>query len=307
MSYTYQRLSEDNLADFHTLYNEVFKKKATLQYLQKKYNTEYTGLKYVGYLAYDEETPIAFYGGLPQLFSINGRVIKAVHACDSITLPRYHRKGLHTNLALRSYQLMKKSDVKFVYAMHSYNTLRATKKLGWKLGESMVRYHYKVSTLPVSRAIYHIKKLNRYYLSLISRQLKKYKRLDEMKNPLINEGFLAQHYSKDYFEYKNFSFNELVEIDGVELWLKFRSKIHIGAFQSDSVDSLKKALSELSSLAKRVGIQEIQFHVSKNSIQDKQLGQIFEANESWSLGFLDFDQTIDYQKLKLNYGDHDTF
>ncbi len=307
MSYHYQRMSDDRISDVKFLFKSVFNKNVSNEYLLKKYGTEYTGLKYVGFLAYENDKPVAMYGGLPQLFQQNGKLIKAVHACDSFTLPAHHRRGLHTNLALRSYEFMRENDVRFVYAMHSLNTLRATKKLGWVVGESMKRYHIRIKTLPVSKVANRMAALNRVYCSTVESALKKFETLSYMSNPLLAEGRLAQLYDQSYFDYKLFSFNRVIMIDNVKLWLKIKSAIHVGTFESPSVQDLKNAILQLTILCRKLGIHEIQFHVSVNSNQNMQLQSLYTGYESWTVGYLDLESGLDFDSFKLNYGDHDTF
>ncbi|MFT6969805.1 MAG: hypothetical protein ACJAXX_000366 [Roseivirga sp.] len=307
MAYRYERLSDNRIADVKYLFNEVFKKDVSSEYLLRKYATDHVGIKHMCFLAYHNDMPVAFYGGIPQLFSFNERLYKVIHACDSITLPSHHRKGLHTNLALRSYELMRENDVKFVYAMHSENTMRATKKLGWKVGENMVRHHIKIATLPVAKVVNRFDFLHLSYQRKVQGILSNYELKSDFHNPLKEESWLSQEYSSSFFDYKSFSSNHLVEIKGVKMWLKVQSIIHVGAFHANSVLDLKAAITDLIQIGKKIGANEIQFHVSSQSKQALQLNQLHSGLQSWTVGYLDFDSALPLDQFKLNYGDHDTF
>tara|TARA_R110000796_G_scaffold252640_2_gene389796 strand:+ start:44588 stop:45511 length:924 start_codon:yes stop_codon:yes gene_type:complete len=307
MNYRYERLSDNRIADVQYLFKEVFKKNVSSEYLLKKYATDYVGVKHMCFLAYHDSMPVAFYGAIPQLFNYDQQLFKVAHACDSITLPSHHRKGLHTNLAIRSYELMRENNIKFVYAMHSENTMRATKKLGWKVGESMIRYHIKILTVPIAKVTSRLGFLDSAYQRKVKRILSRFEIQASLLNPLHNENWLCHAYSSSFFDYKNFSPNYLIEIKGVKMWLKVQSIIHVGAFHAESTLDLKVALKDLVQVGKKIGANEIQFHVSENTAQNSQLNQLHSGLNSWTVGYLDLGSSMPLDKLKLNYGDHDTF
>lgn len=307
MNYRYERLSDDRIADVKFLFKKVFKKNVSSEYLLKKYATDYVGVKHMCFLAYHDNMPVAFYGAVPQLFNYDQQLFKVAHACDSITLPSHHRKGLHTNLALRSYDLMRENNIKFVYAMHSEKTLRATKKLGWKVGENMIRYHIPIFTVPIAKVTNRISFLDQAYQKRVKSILSHFKLQTSFLNPLNDKNWLSQAYSDSFFDYKNFSPNHLIEVKGVKMWLKVQSIIHVGAFQSESVLKLKAAITDLIKIGKKIGATEIQFHTSDQTVQNSQLNQLHSGLNSWTVGYLDLDSALPLEKFKLNYGDHDTF
>lgn len=307
MSYRYERLSDDRIADVQLLFRKVFKKNVSTEYLLKKYATDHVGVKHMCFLAYHDNMPVAFYGAVPQLFNYDQQFFKVAHACDSITLPSHHRKGIHTNLALRSYDLMRENSIKFVYAMHSENTLRATKKLGWKVGENMIRYHIPIFTLPLAKVTNRISFLDHTYQKKVKNILSHLKLQTDFWNPLKDENWLSHAYSESFFDYKNFSPNHLIEIKGVKMWLKVHSIIHVGAFHAESVLALKTAIAELVQIGKKIGAPQIQFHTSGHTIQNSQLNELHSGLKSWTVGYLDLESALPLDKFKLNYGDHDTF
>ena len=74
--YRIERLRDDLLPDVQQLLAEVLKKRVSLEYIRKKYDTCYTGHQYVSCIAYDGNQPIAFYGTIPRL--VGGRAILRV-------------------------------------------------------------------------------------------------------------------------------------------------------------------------------------------------------------------------------------
>ena len=66
--YKYKRVDESCYKDLVRLYQDAFKQDTTLAYYQNKFNTDYLGVKHLGFLAYDDKNePAAFYGVFPYM------------------------------------------------------------------------------------------------------------------------------------------------------------------------------------------------------------------------------------------------
>src|SRR5206468_5919765 len=92
--YYITQLDESKLNDVATLYKAVYGHKCDKNYLFKKYNTAYTGVQYVGHLAYNNENiPIAFFSVLPCFIQFENKIILAAQAVDAMTHPQYRYKG----------------------------------------------------------------------------------------------------------------------------------------------------------------------------------------------------------------------
>lgn len=55
MEYRYKRVDESCYNDLVRLFESAFKHVTTVAYYQNKFNTDYLGVKHLGYLAYDEK------------------------------------------------------------------------------------------------------------------------------------------------------------------------------------------------------------------------------------------------------------
>lgn len=306
-SYRTERLNDSNIKDVKSLYEEIFGYHISMDVLTKKYDTSYTGIKHVTFLAYDGEKPIAFYGSLPQRMNYNGESILAVFTCDSLTLPAYQRKGLHKMLALKAYELMRSEGVRFVYAFHSENTFYSCKKLDWELAYSMKGFSIMVVNIPIAKAIRKIRPLAKYYDKYVRNFLKPFQ-IDsgQFQNSNANAR-LYQDYNDGFFGYKCFSNNLIIELENVKFWVCITNRVSVGDVNFESEQDLLKGIAKLKKLTFKIGLNEILFQTTIGTKIEKALSKNFTSFESWKVGYYLFDKDIEIDQLRVNYSDFDTF
>lgn len=305
LPFIYKRLDDSSLADVQYLFLTVFNKKKSINYLKNKYNTSYLGIKYICYIAYHDSKPVAFYGAIPQKFSSNSSSILVAHACDSFTLNEYQKKGLHYNLALKSYEVMKTEGIQFVYAYHSENTYFSTKKLGWLEYKKMQRFHFKTTTLPLAKLTKKLS-LEKTYSIFCNAILEKYSILN-VEEVDFSSKKMMQYNQEDFINYKNgFNTHLLIAFYDCTFWIKIDAILHVGFFTSSNEENFKKALLKLKKTASLIGISEILFQVLIDSKEYQLLSKIETPKESWLLGYLPF-ETVNLDDLEFNYADLDTF
>lgn len=306
-SFVYQRLSDGNLKDVQFLFETVFKQSITLDQLEKKYDTTYTGIKHIAFLAYEKDMPVAFYGALPQSFSNGSEYFVGVHTCDSITLPEYQRRGLHQSLAIKSYDLMKSLGVKFVYAFHSENTFHSCKKLDWKVLHTMKGFWIKTDNFPTTKVLRKVQPLSSWIEKRAQKILAPHVcPVSKFSNSNTMNGIYV-HYSEAFFEYKCFSLNEVIELEGVKFWVKLSSGIMIGDINFKTEAQLMLGLDRLKKLCVKLGYNEILFQTTVGTEIEKVLSKHFTGFESWKLGYLLFDEELEIDSFRSNFGDLDTF
>jgi GNAT superfamily N-acetyltransferase len=302
--YRLKRVDNSDFPAIKELFWKVFKKKVSLHYLENKYDTSYVGIKYICSIAYYEDIPVAFYGAIPQKFTNNEREIFVAHACDSYTLPNHQRKGLHNALAKFAYEIMKENDMKYVYAFHSENTYRSTKKLGWKEHKHLQRFHIKTNTLPVAKVLNKFR-WNNFYDLFFSKKVSQ-KAIEKLTSE-HKDKFRLQ-FTNDFINYKNsFNTHYCIELEGCVFWMKIQAIMHVGMFYAPSNLALQKAIKKLQRKAFLIGITEFLFQVDATSTMAKQLQTIVKPKESWLAGYLDFDPEIDLKDFIFTYTDLDTF
>src|SRR5436305_13886175 len=114
--YSIVRLDENKLKDLEILYKAVYRQKLSKNYLFKKYDTTYTGVQYIGHIAYDNKNiPIAYFGVIPCFIQYNDQIVLSAQAADAMTLPKYRYKGFFVELAKKTFELCRATGIKLLF------------------------------------------------------------------------------------------------------------------------------------------------------------------------------------------------
>src|SRR6201996_4502952 len=137
-----ERLSKKNLSDLDKLHYEVYKKRQPAGFFEKKYDTAYTGVQHLGFIAYNENhNPIAFYGVIPCFIRYKDKLILAAQSADTMTHPKYQFKGLFIKLANITFDWCREEGVSFVFGFPNQNSLHGfLVKLKWQMTETLSCY-----------------------------------------------------------------------------------------------------------------------------------------------------------------------
>src|SRR6476469_514417 len=132
--YVVRRLSSDTLKDVESIYEAVYQKKAVPDYFAVKYNTAYTGVEYVGYIAYNNKNlPIAYYGVIPCFLQVGNEKFLAAQSADTMTHPGFRFKGMFVELSNLTFELCKKLRIRLIFGFPNQNSYHgAVHKLGWQ-------------------------------------------------------------------------------------------------------------------------------------------------------------------------------
>lgn len=298
--FTYSIYKTENAIHVRELFLRVFRKKVSVDYIKNKYNTFYAKCGPLASIAFLKDEPVAFYGAIPVEIKKGADSFLAAHACDSMTLKKYRGKGLHYQLALLSYDEMKRQNIKFVFAMHSDNTLKATGKLNWQTGKPLSRFHVKVN-LPKAIKFLSVLK-NKTKITGVEEINRKY-----FFNPLGNMDRMHINYSDSYLNYKCFSDNKIIELAGCQFWLKMNNSIWIGAVNGLNENNMDEVLKELQLFSIKNKTDELIFQTSKDNHMHQLLSKKFNPVDSFPVGYLSFDKSIDPEELLLNFADLDSF
>ena len=99
-TYGITQLDPGQLTGLEELYTIVHGHPPANGYFSKKYDTAYTGVGHLGYMARNREgVVIAFYGVIPCFIRYNNEVILAAQSVDAMTHPSYRHKGLFLTLS----------------------------------------------------------------------------------------------------------------------------------------------------------------------------------------------------------------
>src|SRR5678815_258028 len=86
--YKIARLDAVRLADLAHLHRTVYGVTPEKDHFQRKYETHYTGIENIGFMAYDAtDRPVAFYGVIPCFIRCGSQIVLAAQSADTMTHP----------------------------------------------------------------------------------------------------------------------------------------------------------------------------------------------------------------------------
>lgn len=308
--YIFERISNLRLKDIKLLYRECFGEDVTMDFVEKKYNTESFGAGNIGYIAYDTAgTPAAYYGVFPCKAVVGGNVYLCAQSGDTMTHPRHRGKGLFIKLAKITYKLAKENGIRFVFGFPNDNSLHGfVKKLDWICPENFNVYKINVFTFPLAYLCTRISLLRRLYRNYADFIIKsRHSRRDFFENPQIdkiNGGILRD---KDFFEYKNYVKKDLIEIDGKCVYIKIANSLRIGDIESVDEENFYNILQKLKKLARSLGCYRLIFYYSPGVRYDKYLSAKYSPQKGSPIGGVDLGSGLDLSSLKFSLADLDTY
>jgi hypothetical protein len=88
--YRIERMSAGRLKDLEGLFSAVYGAAPARDYFRKKYDTVYTGLEYIGYIALNsQDIAVAYYGVIPCFIQYGSENVLAAQSGDTMTHPGF--------------------------------------------------------------------------------------------------------------------------------------------------------------------------------------------------------------------------
>lgn len=304
------RLNKDNLGDLALLHTAVYGKSPEKDHFHKKYNTAYTGLEYVGFIAYNaDKIPVAFYGVIPCFIEYNRERLLAAQSADTMTHPQHRFKGMFVDLSNKTFDLCRQLGIRLVFGFPNQNSYHgAVNKLGWKMTEAMAYFVISIKTIPLVSISNKTAWLKRLYKSYSTFILKK-KLLPEkgVANSAVADGFAGVCRSKEFLSYKTYSDSIVTRLAGAKIWISIRHGIWIGDMENVTDKNFNTVIIGLKRTARWLGIKQIQFHCSPGTELYRLFAAHFAAAPSYPVLFQDFGSPIPLEKIKFTFSDIDIF
>lgn len=310
--YRIERINEDRLKDLLQLYKASFGKTYPIRYLQNKFNTQYTGISFVGYLAYDQENQAAaYYGVFPCYINYNGRQVLSAQSGDTMTHPAHQGKGLFTRLARLTYDLAKELKVQFIFGFPNANSYPGfIKKLNWKDKGAMEQYTIQVPTIPVSSLLQFFR-IKHIYIHIISKYLFNKGTTLFSYSSIQDEGFGGIDRSIEYLGYKKYEGNFTANIQNKKVWLKIDHRLIIGDLEPMSSNDFQDVVNIIRRKAILAGIRRIIFITSPGTYYSAEFKKIsgIHLGETIHDCYLDEydDSIINPANIKFTGADWDSF
>jgi GNAT superfamily N-acetyltransferase len=303
------RLSAANINDVTKLHVAVYGKTPAPGFFERKYNTAYTAIEYTGFIAYNQQMePIAFYGVIPCFMLMDGAEVLCAQSADTMTHPNHRNKGLFVQLANRTFELCTQVGIKFLFGFPNQNSLPGfINKLGWQMAGQMDCFVIPVKTVPLVKLSAKFPMLKNVYAVYCNIFLKKYlSQKAGMTSTVLEEGYDGLNKKDGYLQNKNYSQTQVIGIGHAEVWIKINNGLIIGDISVELSD-FATVITLLISLAKKLGLQQIQFHTSKGTQLHSLFAKQYKAIDSFPVIFKDLGSGIPTDRIRFTFADIDIF
>lgn len=308
--YKIERFSKETVKDLYWLFNVTTKLKTTLSEFESKYNTDFTGVSYIGFMAYDfNNKPAAFYGIIPTVGIVNDKKILIAQSADTRTHPDHQRKGLFVLLAEKTYGLAKDVGIQFIYGVANENSFPGfIKKLNWVHIGDMKVYETSNTMLPIAQLFRYSSRLKKVYQSYVAFILSFYRKTDciSIFNKQAND-FIHILKDDNYYNYKNIKSVYLLRLDNQIVWVKFEGVLMIGNLEIKSPQEQRALVKKLKTIAWLTGIKKIKYFTSDNNPEVGLLKDNFKISQGSPIIVLPLNSKYDFSKIVLFNSDIDTF
>jgi hypothetical protein len=289
------------------LYIYYFKLRVNKDFFKRKFNTNKFGLEDVGFLALSSENkPAAYYGVFPCVMNYNGKDILVAQSGDTMTHTQHRGKGLFIKLAQKTYEFAKENGVRFVFGFPNQNSYPGfVNKLNWTHTEDLNVFKIKVTTLPIAKVAKIMSFFSKVYSGYTSLF---YKVTSEgFENSVLAQGFNGLNHNKNFFDYKTYYPHQIVTVANRKVILKYDGKIWIGDIEFSKEEEYLKVINVLKRKAFLTGATEIIIHTSEGTALSNLLVKLDVTASKLPVGYLKFDEDFDFNKIKYNSFDLDTY
>jgi hypothetical protein len=300
--YRFERFSKEKIEDLRFLLNSPTQN-LSHSFFEKKFNTAFTGISYVGFIAYHRSThqPAAFYGVFPVFLEINGAPILAAQSGDTITHPAHQKKGLFISLAKLTYNLCIELKIQIVFGFPNQNSSPGFfRKLDWKQDGVIHRYAIPVPSGLMKKVLR--KAIPSFYYRFRFRDFSGIVPLNSYSNDI------TIYKSKDYLNYKLYSEKYFFSNSEVSVSFKIQYDLHIGNIYFKKEVSPIRLHQILIHLSNITFTSKIILHFSEFMKEHSVLLENFRENDRFfENGRLDLFPGYEDKHLVFSFEDFDSF
>lgn len=139
--YTFRKLNNSEFDLLIPLMMDCFGMDVDINYFKWKYLDNPAG-EFMGFVAISNKNEIgAYYGVIPELYSIEGEIKTIYQSCDTMTHSSHRRKGLFKKLANLCYAYLEQSDKLFIIGFGGAQSTPGFLKFGW-VNPFSIRYYF---------------------------------------------------------------------------------------------------------------------------------------------------------------------
>lgn len=308
--YRIVRLSRHSLKDVERLHKEVYGTAPSEDYFAKKYDTAYTGIEHVGYIAYNrDQVPVAYYGVIPCFLQNGSDIVLVAQSADTMTHPRYRYKGMFVGLSNITFDLCRQSNIRLVFGFPNQNSFHgAVHKLAWKMTETMDCFIIPVQGIPLESISRPFSLFNVLYKKYLDSMLQKYLVVQKgLPNSVVQDGYAGIYRDDKYLQYKCYSKTHVIQVERAKLWIKVSNGLVIGDIEAVDDNNFQQVINKVNRIARKLGVKNILFHSSPGTLLHGLFSKRYKSVPSFPVLFQDFSQCIPLQQIKFTFADIDVF
>ena len=160
-NYTIRKLEHHEFDLLIPLMKDCFGMDVNINYFDWKFTKNPAGFV-EGFIALSESNEVAaYYGVIPEFYSINGKQTTIYQSCDTMTHSNHRRKGLFQKLALYCYETLRNENKLFVIGFGGGQSTPGFLKFGWQKIFDVKNYFYpyffsKIRFASISKSVIEI-------------------------------------------------------------------------------------------------------------------------------------------------------
>ena len=311
MDYSIKRFQQEHIGEVNNLFEIAFQKPSKESLFEKKFNTILCGASPIGFIAYDENNaPVAFYGVYPCTMIYRGKRFLVAQSGDTMTLPEHQGKGLFTQLAKLTYEACKSEGIHLVFGFPNENSYPGfVKRLGWTHFDNLSVYMMRVKALAWLRLKKTLRLPQSWHTRWCQFILKRQPKGQPFASSITSDVHAVVDHSPEFFEYKCYGGNFLIDVNGISVWVKFNEEyLFIGDMDVRTEADFLKVTRKLKRIARWCGLPHLRMHVSSSTQYDEWFQRHGKKhNLSYPVGGIAFSEEIPLEILKFTTADNDTF
>lgn len=307
--YNISRFKIEDLNSYKSIYKSAFLSTPDLKNVANKFFHKYQKVKPSFIAISDTNEPASFYGIITQRASYNQQIFDIAQSCDSMTHKDHGGQGLFVKVAETAYDYLKTQNINFVYGFPNTVIYDLRKvKLKWEHHENINVYKETIQTLPFDKLIKKLSFLRTTYHSYLRWVFSKYiSQNNFFSNSLIEKNVCCIIHDHEYFEYKNAENKFILNLNGINFWIKVDGILLVGDFENTSPEKFEVAYLTLKKIAKKAGISNITFHYQEGTLNDKLLKGKLRLSSTMPLGYKHLTDEHADKVFKFAGADFDTW
>ena len=311
MGYSIKRFQQEHIGEVIKLFEIAFQKPLKESLFEKKFNTILCGASPIGFIAYDENNAtVAFYGVYPCTMIYQGKRFLVAQTGDTMTHPEHQGKGLFSRLALKTQEYCIENGFHLLFAFPNNNSYPGfINRLGWSHFDDLGVYLVRVKGLAWLRLKKTLRLPQSWHTRWCQFILKRQPKGQPFASSITSDVHAVVDHSPEFFEYKCYGGNFLIDVNGISVWVKFNAEyLIIGDMDVRTEADFLKVISKLKPIARWCGLPYLRMHVSSSTPYDEWFQRHGRKhNLSYPVIGIAFSEEIPLDLLKFTTADNDTF